>query len=160
MLPALIIRCLFMLSASLPPGTLTICCFEPEDGKISVTVVTILASKDNDKVDPKLVDVAREVQKKDPDLKGFQLRHTTCRTIVVGTKETFTLIDDNELIVEARNCTEKPGRICLKLKAPTLSCLSYTCACSKYFPIVTGYETKDGQRLIIAVMVESSCKAK
>jgi hypothetical protein len=154
-----VIPCLFGLLTHPSCDGPTICCFDAEDGKVTITVVTILATTANEKVDPKLVEVAREIQKKDPDLKGFRAATTTSQAITVGAKQTFPLIDDHELIVEAKGCTEKPGRVCLKLKAPTLNCLSYTCACGKYFPIITGYETKNGERLIIAVMVEP-CKGK
>ncbi len=127
---------------------------EPQEGKVRVTVVSILATTQNDKIDDKAKEIAREVQKKMPELTGFTIATTTGRTMVLGTKEDFTVVDKNEVTVEARTCKDNAARYCLQVKAPTLESLTYTCACSKYFPIVTGYETKKGERLIIAVMVD------
>jgi hypothetical protein len=127
---------------------------EPQEGKVHVTVVSILATTQNDKIDEKAKEIANEVQKKMPELTGFAIATTTRRSMVLGTKEDFTVVDKNEVTVEARACKDNANRVCLQVKAPTLESLTYTCAYSKYFPIVTGYETKKGERLIIAVMVD------
>ena len=62
--------------------------------------------------------------------------------------------------MEANTCADKADRYCLQVKAPTLASVTYKCAPAKYFPIVTGYETKNGERLIIAVMVDAPGKGK
>src|SRR5437868_2548480 len=92
--------------AVLPP----VYCAEPEDGKVSVTVVSILASTKDDKVDEKLNDIAREVRKKMPELTGFRLATTTCRSVALGNKEKFPAVDEQEVSVETKNSTDKAGR--------------------------------------------------
>jgi hypothetical protein len=155
MLSVVLLRSIVAVWACSPDVLPPAYCAEPEEGKVSVTVVSILASTKDDKIDEKLNDIAREVRKKMPELTGFRLATTTCRNVTLGNKEKFPAIDNQEVSVEAKNSTDKAGRFSLQVKAPPLSSLTYTCAGSKYFPIVTGYETKDGERLIVAVMVET-----
>src|SRR3954447_22025135 len=44
---------------------------------VKVTVVAVLASDKHTRIDPKLQDLAREVQKKDPTLTGFKVGRVT-----------------------------------------------------------------------------------
>jgi hypothetical protein len=159
MFSAILLRCLFQLLLLSPFHCQPSCCADSDDDKVTITVVAILATTQNETIDPKLREVAREIRKKYPDLTGFRLARTTCRSIAVGTKEKIALVDDQEASIEAKRCAEKPSRICLNVKAPTLCCVTYNCACGKFMPIVTGYETKNNEQLIVAVMVES-CKEK
>lgn len=88
-------------------------------------------------------------------LTGFRMGTQTRKSFPVSTREEFPLIDGQQAWVEAKLCAdEEPGRICLKVKAPKVGCITYTSVCGKYFPIITGYETMSHDRLIIAVMVE------
>jgi hypothetical protein len=75
----------------------------------------------------------------------------------VGTKETFSLIDCKEAAVTVRHGCDKNGRVELTVKAPCVGEITYITCCKKYFPIMTRYQTKDKDRLIIAVMVQP-CK--
>jgi hypothetical protein len=129
---------LFLLLALAPAPVVPAA--EPEEGKVRVVVVSILATSKDETIDDSLKDVAREVKKKSPELTGFRMGPTTRLTVAMGDKVKFAAVDENEVTVE--------------VKAPTLASLTYTCVPGKYFPIVTGYETKNGERLIIAVMVE------
>jgi hypothetical protein len=38
--------------------------------------------------------------------------------------------------------------------------ITYSCCCGKYFPIITRYQTKDNERLIIAIGVHCCDKEK
>ena len=46
------------------------------------------------------------------------------------------------------------NRVRLAVKAPLAGEITYTTCCSKFFPIMTRYLTKDNERLIIAIMVK------
>jgi acetaldehyde dehydrogenase (acetylating) len=63
------------------PFALILC---PADDPVKVTVVIVLATSDNDTIDPKLVELAKEVQKRDPKLTGFKLSATEVKSIPVG----------------------------------------------------------------------------
>jgi len=130
-----------------------------EDGKIQVTVVAILATDKNTKVDDKLKDIAKEVQKKEPTLTGFVVERITVKSIKIGEKETFPLVDEKTVVVILAEKNEKDNCVSLTIKPPTLGDITYTCCCGKFFPVVTRYETKDKDRLIVAVMAKP-CNGK
>lgn len=125
---------------------------EAED--VRVSVVAILATTDgNAKVDARVKDVAEEVQKRDPSLKGFRLARTTCKPLQVGEKDTFPLVEDQVVEVAVKHAPDKDNRVCLTVTPPRLGAITYKTCCKKFFPIVTGYLTKKDERLIIAIMV-------
>ena len=124
-----------------------------EEPPIRVTVVAILASNKKDKIDKQLTELAAELRKKDPALKGFTLKRTNCLAMEIGAKESFQLIDELEAVVRLRDKDKKTNRVSLTVTAPTLSAISYTTCCGKFFPLTTDHVTKDGERLIVAVMV-------
>jgi hypothetical protein len=107
-------------------------------------------------VDDDLKDIAEKVQKAEPTLTGFRKGRATAMTVAAGAKETFPLVDDEAVTVLVEGLVNK--RVKLTIKPPTLGAITYTTACDKFFPIVTRYETKAKDRLIIAIMVE--CKSK
>jgi hypothetical protein len=154
MLSVLLLRSAFCMWSVAPGPIVAVGSGEGDETKVSVTVVSILATTQDDHIDEKLNDVAREVRKKMPEFTGFRIATTTCLPVPIGGKKGFPTVDDQEVTVEAKVCTDKSDRFCLQVKAPTLQSLTYTCVGGKYFPIVTGYETKKSERLIIAVMVE------
>src|SRR5438094_429255 len=80
-------------------------CDDP--GPVRVTVVVVLATTENTGVDPKLVELAREVQKRDPALIGFRLVSSEAKSIKVGDSATFPLVDKEELKVKV----EKPKAV-------------------------------------------------
>ena len=126
--------------------------------KVKVTVVAILATGRNQTVDPKLKCVADEVQKLDPKLTGFSLAKNTSKSLPVGTAADFPLVDKQKASVTVQHGPDKDNRVGLVVKPPGLGEIAYTTCCGKYFPIVTRYQTKDKDRLIIAIMVKPCSK--
>jgi hypothetical protein len=122
-----------------------------KDAPVRVTVVAVLATAENNVVDKKLTDLATEVQKLYPDLVGFKLDATVQKSIPVGDSHTFALLEKQELTVTVDKPKDKSGRVGLTVTPPGGEAVSYTCACDKFFPLVTPYKTKDGRKLIVAV---------
>jgi hypothetical protein len=123
-----------------------------DDKPVSVTVVIVLATDQNATVDPKLKELAKEVQKRDPKLTGFKLVATECKSIPVGESATVTLTDKQVLKIKVDQSKDENGRITLTLNPPCMEAVNYACACDKFFPVVTPHRTKTGEQLIIAVM--------
>jgi hypothetical protein len=122
--------------------------------EIKVTVVAILATTAlPPKVDPKLEAIAREVQKREPTLTSFTLKQTTCQPVAIGQKESFPLVEDQVAEVTVKHHSPRDGKVGLMVKAPKVGAITYKTACDKFFPILTGYVTKNNERLIVAVMV-------
>ena len=130
-----------------------------DDKPVSVTVVIVLATDQNATVDPKLKELAKEVQKHDPKLTGFKLVATECKSVPVGESATINLTDKQVLKLTVDRSKDKDGRISLTLDPPGMDAVTYACACDKFFPVVTPYRTKSGEQLIIAVMAKP-CTAK
>jgi hypothetical protein len=129
---------------------------------VDVTVVAILATSDakNAKIEPELAAIAKEVQKKYPNLTGFRMAQMTCQSMAVGRPEAFGLVDKEAAQVTVEHGADKHDRVRLKVQPPQLKEITFTSCCGKFVPIVTPYQTKDKQeQLIIAVMV-STCKDK
>jgi hypothetical protein len=124
------------------------------DQKVQVTVIAILATDRNDKVDPRLECIAKEVQKNHPTLTGFQLAQTNKESVAVGKPTKFTLVDREVAEISVRHGANKDDRVSLKVKPPQMGEITYTSTCGKFFPIITRYQTKDKEVLIIAVMVK------
>jgi hypothetical protein len=127
--------------------------------KVQVTVVVVLATSANKTVSPKLRDLAKEVQKRNPGLTGFALHETVSKSIPVGESASIALIDKQELQVTVERPKDDEGRVCLTIRPPGLGACTYACACDKFFPVVTPYTTAAGERLILAVMGKP-CAAK
>lgn len=129
----------------------------------NVTVVAVLATDQNAVIDPKVQGIAEEVKKLEPGLTGFRLVRTTNKPVGVGRKESFPLVDAEMLAVQLLQIEppkekDKDERVRLAVKAPLTGEITYTTCCSKYFPILTRYLTKENERLIVAVMVKPSAK--
>ena len=130
---------------------LTVC---PTDEPVRVTVVVVLATDQNSRVDPKLVELAKEVQKRDETLTGFKIKAAEAKSIPIGDGYTFELLDKEVLRVRVERSRDADGRINLSIKPPQLEKITYHCTCGKFFPVVTPYQTKGGEVLIIAVMAK------
>ncbi len=145
-----------MLNA-LTPFLLILC---PTDDSVRVTVVVVLATSDNDTIDPKLTELAKEVQKRDPKLTGFKLETTDAKSITVGESHTFQLVEKQELKVKVEKQKDANGRVSLTIKPPGLENITYGCVCDKFFPVVTPHQTKTGEVLIVAVMAKPCTAGK
>jgi len=132
----------------------------PTEDPVRVTVVVVLATTEDIGVDPKLTELAKEVQKRDPKLVGFKMVAAEAKSIAVGDSYTFELVDNQELKVKVEKQKDASGKISLAMKAPGLDKLSYGCACDKFFPVVTPHQTKAGEVLIIAVMAKPCTAGK
>jgi hypothetical protein len=130
-------------------------------GKVHVSVVAILASSTCDKIDAKLACIAKEVQKVHPELKltGFRMARISCKPVAVGASETFDLALDQVASVTVLKGADKQNMAQLKVTPPTWGEITYTVACGKFVPFVTGYQTKNGEWLILAVRVQP-CNGK
>ena len=126
--------------------------------EVRVTVVVILATDRNDEVDCELESIAEQVQKKYPHLTGFHLEEISRKSLTVGKKEKFPLIDEQTALVLVRHGADSNNRVGLTVKAPLQGEIQYTTCCGKFLPIVTRYQTKeDKERLILAIRVQP-CK--
>lgn len=128
--------------------------------KVRVCVVAVLATTQNKVVDEKLECLAKEVQKKDPSLTGFRLERCSSQVLSVGDKIKFRLVDSEVAEVSIHKGPGKNDRVSLTIKPPMMGEVDYNSCCGKYFPIITRYQTKDHERLIIAVGVHCCDKEK
>jgi hypothetical protein len=122
---------------------------------VRVTVMAIHATEHNKNMDDDLKAIAEKVQKKDARLTGFRKGRTTSMKVTVGGQEkSFPLVDGESATVKVDALLDG-DKVTLVVKPPTLQSITYSAPLAKFFPIVTGYETKDKDRLIIAIMVET-----
>ena len=131
----------------------------PWDDEVQVTVVSILATEKNAKVDKELKDLAKKIQERRPNLTGFKIDTQNRETIPVGQAKEFVFCENQKGIVTVRQGADANNQVQLKVKLPCVGCVCYTTCCGKFFPIATCYTTKKGESLIIAVMVKP-CKGK
>lgn len=122
-----------------------------KDAPVRVTVVVILATTENNVVDKKLTDLATEMQKLYPDLVGYKLSDTLQKSIPVGDSFTFDLLEKQTLKVTIDKPKDKNGRVGLTVSPSSGDAVSYNCTCDKFFPLMTGYKTKGGAKLVVAV---------
>ncbi len=129
------------------------------DEPVRVTLVAILATERDHVVDAKLKEIADEVRKKHPCLTGFRLGPMTCKSVMLGKRETFDLVEGQVSTVMVLHPADKRNMVCLKVKPPRWGELTYSTVCGKFFPIMTRYQTKDKDHLLIAIAV-NPCKEK
>src|SRR5688500_12077318 len=143
------------MSPAIAPLLLVLGCPTDND-PVRVTVVVVLASETHEKIDKALVDLARQVQKRAPELKltGFTVFATEAKSIPVGDSTSFALAEKQQLKVTVTRQKDAGGKIALTIKPPQLENITYGCACDKFFPVVTPYRTKSGEVLIVAVMAK------
>jgi hypothetical protein len=132
----------------------------PADDSVRVTVVIVLANCNNNMIDPKLTELAKEVQKRDPTLTGFKLSDSIGKSIPIGESHTFELIEKQELKVKVEKQKDANGHISLTIEPPGVEKITYGCVCDKFFPVVTPHQTKTGEVLIIAVMAKPCTAGK
>jgi hypothetical protein len=130
------------------------CPAQQQPKNVKVTLVVILASEHPVHVDPILVNVAKEVQKKKPELKCFKTKCMSCQSLEVNKKYDFKLVDKQVAEVTIKQPADKNKKVVLIVKPPMGGEIEYETVCAKFLPIVTRYETKKGERLILAIQVE------
>ena len=138
---------IFTLLAAAPPK-------EPERETVLVSVVAILATERDDKIDPKLACIAREVRKTHPKLTGFQMVKMTRKSLAIGAKEAFDLLDEQKAAVTVKQGADEKNRVEVKILPPSMGEITYDTCCGKFLPIVTRYQTKNKDLLILAVRVQ------
>lgn len=127
--------------------------------KVRISVVVILASEKDATIDKKLKDIAREVQKTYPELKGFRLAKMACKSLEVGKADTFELVDNQKANITIQQAADSMDRIRLKVDPPAMGEVTYSTPCGKFLPILTPIQTKKGERLLIAIRVQP-CSGK
>lgn len=128
---------------------------KPEE--VTVSVLAILATDLHECVDERVSCIARQVQKKDARLKGFQIHKMMCQKIAVGGTKTFELIDDQTIPVTLSCGPNQDERVQLIINPPGLGTITYDTCYGKFMPFITPYRTFDNQQLIVAVRVQP-CK--
>ncbi len=124
----------------------------PEPKNVKVTLVCILAcEKAPPHVDPELIHIAAEIQKKKPEFKCFKVACMGCKSLAVNDSHTFTIVDDQKVTVVVKQAADKNNLVVLDVQPPLQGRFEYETVCGKFLPIITRYETKSGQRLIIAI---------
>ena len=121
---------------------------------VKVTLVVVLASTTDDKINPKLATLAKEVQKRDEEFIGFIISDTLVQSIPIGESHSFRLPEKQTATVIATKGKDKDGRIELTVKLPGLDAVTYTCVCDKFFPIVTPYQLKTGETVLVAIQAK------
>lgn len=145
-------------------AVLASCQAQPEPGlpcadDVRLSIVVILANEKDDKVCPRLVEIARAVQRTHPKLTGFRIVRTDCVPVDVGKEEQFKLVEGQVVKVVVVRAADETNKVSLKVQVPKLGEVSYTTCCGKFFPLVSEYRTKDQEQLIVAIRVQP-CKEK
>src|SRR5262245_15307265 len=105
---------------ALPPLLLLLCagiviaCEEKkakDTRKVRVSLVIILASESETKVDKKVKGIADEVRKIHPKLKGFKMKDLQCKSVPIGTANKFELIDGQSTTITIQKAADKMDRI-------------------------------------------------
>jgi hypothetical protein len=128
--------------------------------KITVIVYAILGSETSKEIPPRLVEFAKEVQRKDTKLTGFSINLRTSLDCKLGEPVDFPLIGDEKVTVTVNLDKDDNGRVTLTIKAPGMQAMKYACVCNRYLPIATDVKTKDKDRLFIAISAKQCAVEK
>ncbi len=149
---------MFQLLAVL--GVMLVCAQVPAPAagqKVKVTLVVILASEVGNTIDGKLTEIAAEIRIKNPSLKSFHLKSMATETLAVDARSILPLVDDKTVTITVHKGADKDKKASLAVIAPDQGEIVYECACEKFLPIVTRYQTRNKERLILAIRVQP-CK--
>src|SRR5262245_9287365 len=105
---------------------LTACVPSARAENIKVTIVAVLATDRDKEVDDQIKCIADEVRKREPALTGFRLARTSCKSLEVGSKDTFPLVDDEAATVTIKQGADKDDWVELILKAPRVGEITYS----------------------------------
>lgn len=125
--------------------------------KVKVTVVVILASEEGNTIDAKLTAIAEEIRIKNPSFKSFHLKSMSTKSLAADEKTVFPLVDKKTVAITIKHEADKEKRVSLAVIAPDQGEIVYRCVCEKFLPIVTRYQTKNKERLILAIRAQP-CK--
>jgi hypothetical protein len=132
---------------------------DEEAEPVQVSVIAILATERDDKIDPKLTCIAREVQKTHKKLTGFQIVKMTRRPLTVGKRGIFELVGSETAAVTVQKAADAKDHVEVKVAPPRMGEITYDTCCGKFLPIVTPFHTENNDLLIIAVRVQP-CRDK
>src|SRR5947208_17199772 len=90
----------------------------PEAKNVKVTVVCILACNGPAHIDPQLVHLAKEVQKKRPDFTCFKLKCMSCDSLSVNMPASFKLVDQQQATVIIKKPADKNNNVVLEVQPP------------------------------------------
>lgn len=121
---------------------------------IKVTLVVILASEEGNFVDPRLKAIAEEIQKLNPNLKSFKLKNMQSKSLKPGEKVMWPLVENRQAEMVVKHGADRENRVRLAITAPSMGQIEYQTVCGKFLPIVTRCQTKDKERLILAIRVQ------
>jgi hypothetical protein len=138
-------------------GFVHACPCRGEKDPVKVTLVVILASEEGNTIDPRLKAIAEEVQKLHPQLKSFKLKQMESKSLKPDVKTSFATVDDKNADMVIKHGADKDNRVGLAVTAPSMGEIEYQSACGKFLPIVTRYQTKSKELLILAIRVQP-CK--
>jgi hypothetical protein len=125
-----------------------------EKETVRVSVLAILATERDDRIDPRLACIAKEIRKTHPELTGFRIEKMTRRSLTIGARETFELAGDQKAVVAVQHGADEQNRVEVKIAPPRMGEITYDTCCGKFFPIVTPFRTNDKDLLILAVRVQ------
>ncbi len=146
--PYLIALLTLLAAASLRSG-------EPEKaGPIRVTIVVVFASTEKKEIDKKLADLAKEVQKENKELIGFSIAETHQDSIGIGSSQSFKLPEDQKVKVTIDKPKDANEKVGLTVELPGGGTVAYKCSCGTFFPMLTTYKNKAGEKLIVAVLAK------
>lgn len=132
---------------------------DDEKEPVEVSLIAILATDRNDKVDPKLACIARQVRRTHKELTGFQMATVTSKSLTVGDKYVFEVVGVQKVGVTVQQGADDKDRVQVKVAPPGMGEITYDTCCGKFLPIVTPFRTKDKELLIVAVCVRP-CREK
>lgn len=135
-------------------GILEACPCLGEKDPVKVTLVVILASENGNTIDPRLKEIALEVQKLHPHLKNFTLKHMESKSLKYAEKVSLPAVENKKVDMIIKHGADKDNRVGIAVTAPSLGQIEYRSVCGKFLPIVTRYQTKSKELLILAIRVQ------
>jgi hypothetical protein len=127
---------------------------------IQVTVLAIVATDRDTKIDHEVKCIAELVRKKHPSLTGFSLVRTTCKSIPVGGQDTFPLLPGQDATICITSGVGKDNKASLTVKGPGRDEMMCSVICGKCLPLKTTHVTKDGGLLFLAILIRPCNKGK
>lgn len=148
---------LLLLALALGASSLPARGGDKEYRNVKFTLLVILASEKPGPSDPSLKAIADEIVKLNPNFKSFQLKTIKTQSVPPLKETVLDTVDGNKVTFVIKHGADASNKVSLSITAPTLDLIEYKTVCGKFLPIVTRYETKSKERLILAVRVQP-CK--